>query len=157
MMTKNRVFVLGMLALALTFGVAQQASAQVVRTAKERDEILLNGLKEYPYYIVIAGDTINAVGARIPSIAPSLDGASYMVSGSIVIAMTTSSGVKCVLISFSDTKETLEKSKAEQEGYGHTVFGPFNAGSIEATREAALKRILDGVNIAKPDTIPKEW
>jgi hypothetical protein len=159
---KKSSLMLGVLALALTFGVAQQAEAQI-RNAAQRDNTLLDGFASFPYYVVMAGDTVNKTAAKavIEVLGPvEVEGAHYaIVSGALYIAFASARGGRCVAIQFHDTLEKAEQAKATNEASGSTLFGPFESGTTDASRKASLGRILAAVKayIAKPDTIPQKW
>ncbi|MDR1142717.1 MAG: hypothetical protein LBK77_00680 [Spirochaetaceae bacterium] len=171
-MGKSRVFVTGMLALALIFGAVQQASAQPADTARERDNLILNGLRNLPHYIVAAGGVADYLVPGITVLASPLDGAFYFYmagdgdnsymdmgrgDGILFITLETSGGNRGVIIVFSSTKENAEKVKANNAGR-YDVFGPFGGDSSEAGRRAALQRILAAVKAyAAKDVMPQQW
>jgi hypothetical protein len=157
---KKSSLILGVLALALTFGVAQKAEAQI-RTTAQRDETLLDAFASLPYYYVGGGDPANGLAQSvIGALAPTeVDGAHYYVQGGMYIAFASANGGRVVIIACFDSKEALEKSKAASEAEGFTCYGPFEAGSTDASRKAALQRIVAAVKayIANPNSMPQKW
>jgi hypothetical protein len=158
---KKRNLILGVLALTLLFGVARKAEAQIRNTA-QRDKTLLDAFASLPYYYVGGGDQANGMAQSVIGVlAPTeVDGAHYAISGgNLFIAFASANGGRMVIIGFSDSKETVEKGKAASEAKGFTCYGPFESGSTDASRKAALQRIVAAVKayIANPDSIPQKW
>jgi hypothetical protein len=170
-MKKNIVFaffkiiaigaVIGMAILAPGKVSAQDTTA-FAADAQNRDQWVLYEMEKYPYYLILYGDDTLDKTAGVIMQTPyvrTIGGARYMVEvkeGYMVVYFTTARGPKAVMLVF-DKKPDGEYFAGYMRD--NSYVGPFNAGTTDASRKAALQRILDGVKGYRESptaTIPKE-
>ena len=165
---KKKIFMVGVLAVALTFGLAQNISAQMnaFSDAENRDEQLMELLEARPYYWVAVGDErIEEIFARFYQTNIAIEGLHYTVmSGAVCIFFRWETeravGDKVVMLFFDDDPSDGKiKAKLERDANVPRFFGPFGGDASEAGRRASLRRILTAANAYKANhnTLPQQW
>ena len=175
-MKKNRVFVMGVLAVALTFTAVQRAEAQSAKinaasfftTVTDRDEWMLARLEASPHYIAVHSDTLTKALDFFFTVdsmfAPRLQDVGYVwLDGNLVaiFSVQNAQGLysrQAVIIQFATTQEVAQNNYNENRNEGSHALGPFNAGSTDASRRAALQRIIASITSFKNSGVaPQNW
>jgi hypothetical protein len=165
---KKKIFMVGVLAVALTFGLAQNVSAQMnaFSDAKNRDEQFLELLEAQPYYWVAVGDeAIEQVFGQFYQLNTAIEGLHYTVlSGAVCIFFRWETeravGDKVVMLYFDDDpSDGIIKAKLEKDANIPRFLGPFGGDASEAGRRASLRRILTAANAYRTNhnTLPQQW
>jgi hypothetical protein len=156
-MNKKRFFVI-MLVCMLAFSLipSYETSADEFASTGERDTWLLGVLKDYPYYFVATGGTLEAAFLATASIL-SISGKDTMwqyenqsdykppfMQMGFVFADGRYAQGGCSFYFTKDKNAADTVFIPNLARAGCSVFGPFFSGSTDATRRAALKRIIDG-------------
>jgi len=162
---KKKIFMVGVLAVALTFGAVQNVSAQAraFSSTQNRDATLLGAFETMPYYIIgIGGRVAQQVGRQMYQFNEAIDDIHYsFLQGGLWIFFNTEDGDRVVMLFLSSTKEEAEKNIAtgEADPDMSRVFGVFEAGTTDASRRAALQRILTAINAyyKNGNVVPQQW
>jgi hypothetical protein len=150
---------------------AQKADAQDLtalgffQTVSDRDQYILQRFTARPYYMVATGPKLSQAFAPLLNapmgMAPDLQGASYQRDnqGDMNIIFRSSGGGQAVVLVFFIKKENAQKYLDDTINEGFNAFGVFDAGSTDATRKAALQRILNDIKAYSNDAEnpPQTW
>jgi len=168
-MKKNRVFILGVLAIALTFSAVQRTEAQDRRTndseffetVEDRDTYMLARMERMPYYIIMYGIPLTSKYSNVPRSILLQDVMYQWDDGNIVALFNRrhmSIGDTVAGIVFFSTLKEAEENKKLINGTILHALGPFEAGSTNASRRASLQRIIDALASWGIDgNIPQTW
>lgn len=157
------------LTTVLVFAAVSEAYADdfaFARSSSERNGTMLQVLEMYPHYIIGFGDTVDQTGNVVRQMpgAATVEGANWaLYADDLSWFIITRVRHNDQWVNRSVFMFSYESREEALQGMGDTTFewlGPFDAGSTNASRQAALQRILAAVRsmIANPGAaIPQVW
>ena len=171
MKTKKSFIALAMVAFMLTFGLGLVREASALdnngffESAAERDAWILAVLERQPLYMFAQGDELDTqIGLLATMIVGDVayqpnDGAAM--SGLMVYIKHSVRGKGGIAIFFCRDEAAVasaRRSSFARAAGADGLFGPFNAGSTDASRRAALERILASITShLEDDTRQTQW
>jgi len=113
----------------------------------ERDTWVLKIMKDYPYYIILTGGSLQTNIDVLTATMLLAGKDTYWIGDQNVLVFAFADGRYisggCYIV-FAKNKSDADTYSTNTAKTGSSVFGPFFSGSTDTTRSAALKRIIDG-------------